>query len=1107
MKIKLLQLIVMLSKYAFVGLFLQALTFSLLLASEINAQENKSVREVFIDIQLQDADIFETFRTIESQTKFKFNYEKKDLKSSGRISIKARKKSVADILMEISREANLKFRQVNNNINVNKLSNGKDNEKLIEIIIQDVEITGRVVSEEDSEGLPGVSVIVKGTTQGTVTDVEGNYTISAPEDGILVFSSVGFLSEEIIIGGQSVINLTMIPDVTALEEIVVIGYGEVDKRDITGAVGSIRSENIVRANPVQTAKALQGQVAGVNVQRVNGRPGAAYNINIRGLSSINFSNEPLVVIDGVMGGNMNLLDPNDIQSMDVLKDASSTAIYGSRGANGVIIITTKKGKTGKPQVSYDGYVGSKRPAHLPDMMNAQQFYKAAVLDMQMDGGSPRIFTTTEVDNYESGRTTDWLDLVTSPSLQTSHSLSVGGGSENTTYHFSGGYLNEGGNLLNTKFERYNIKGSIDSKLNDIVKVGFTGYYTFSVQALGSDEALRGAYRARPTGVVFYDEVLNPGENQDLDRNGYAVWMGINDKQVPNPILDVMPENFQDETRTSNFYGNAYIEITPLKGLSFRSSLSTAIEDARKGYFRGTFTKWGVAARQPMARRNTGQLNNWTLDNILTYTKSFGDHNLSISGVQSAFEERIETMNSQVENLPYNSLWYAMGTAANITNFQTNLTERSLLSYMARIIYGFKGKYLLTLTSRWDGASQLSEDNKWEFFPSAAVAWRIGDEEFIQNLGLFSDLKFRVSYGYVGNSSVRPYSTQANLFNTAYDFGGNPAFGFAPANLGNRALTWEKSQELNLGLDFGLFNNRITSSLEFYSRKTVDLIMQQQLPTSTGFDQVTSNVGEVRNSGVEVTLNTVNIASNKFTWNTNINFSTNKNEILELYGGDIKEDVGNKWFVGHPIQVNYYYKFDGIWQLDEADEAANYNQVPGSVKVVDQNEDGQITSTDDRVILGSPQPKWLMGMTNNLRYNNFDFSFLMYFSQGAQFRNSMLSGTMGRPMTGRYNSLNLNYWTSQNPTNDYYSGAVPNPWREAIQYQDASFLRISDITFGYSIPRQTLDRLKISKFRIYAQVINPFLFHNFDGMDPEYNSGTFGDDVPSATYLLGVNLSF
>lgn len=1107
MKIKLLQLIVMLSKYAFIGLFLQSLTFSLLLAEEMNAQDHKSVREVYIDIQLQDADVFEAFSTIESQTKFKFNYERKDLKTSGRISLKASEISVADILMTISKEANLKFRQVNNNINVNKVTTQKSNEKVIEIIIDDVEITGRVTSKEDNEGLPGVSVIVKGTTQGTVTDVDGRYLIKAPEDGILVFSSVGFLSEEITIGGQSVINLVMTPDITSLEEIVVIGYGEVDKKDVTGAVGTIKSENIVRANPVQTAKALQGQVAGVNVQRVNGRPGAAYNINIRGLSSINFSNEPLVVIDGVMGGNMNLLDPNDIQSMDVLKDASATAIYGSRGANGVIIITTKKGTTGKPQVSYNGYVGQKRPAHLPEMMNAQQWYKATYLDKIMDGGSTRAFTTTEVENYEAGRSVDWIDLVTSPSLQTNHSISVGGGSEKTTYHFSGGYLNEGGSLLNTKYERYNIKGSMDSKLNDLIKVGFTAYYTYGVQNLGSNEALRSAYRARPTGVVYFDEILNPAENQDLDWNGLAVWMAINDKQVPNPILDVQPENFQDETRTSNFYGNAYVEITPLKGLSFRSSLSTGIEDMRFGQFRGTFTKWGVASRLPMAIRNTGQLTNWTLDNILSYTKSFGDHNLTVTGVQSAFQERYETMNSQVENLPYNSLWYAMGTAANITTFNTNLVERSILSYMARIIYGFKGKYLLTLTSRWDGASQLSEGNKWDFFPSAAVAWRIGDEQFIQDLGLFSDLKFRVSYGYVGNSSVRPYSTQANLLNTAYDFGGTPAFGFAPANLGNRALTWEKSQELNFGLDFGFLNNRITSSLEIYNRKTVDLILQQKLPTSTGFDEVTSNVGQVRNSGVEVTLNTVNIASDKFNWSTNINFSTNKNEILELYGGDITEDVGNKWFVGQPIQVNYYYKFDGIWQLDEADEASNYNQVPGSVKVVDQNNDGRITSTDDRVVLGSPQPKWIMGMTNKMTYSNFDFSFLMYFHQGAQYRNSMLQGTMGDIGSGRYNLLNLNYWTSLNPTNDYYSGVVPNPYREAIQYQDASFLRISDITFGYTIPRQTLDRLKISNFRIYAQIINPFLFHDFDGMDPEYNSGTYQDDVPSATYLLGVNLSF
>ena len=430
--------------------------------------------------------------------------------------------------------------------------------------------------------------------------------------------------------------------------------------------------------------------------------------------------------------------------------------------------------------------------------------------------------------------------------------------------------------------------------------------------------------------------------------------------------------------------------------------------------------------------------------------------------------------------------------------------------MGRFIYGFKNKYLLTLTARWDGASQLSEGNKWDVFPSAAVAWRLGDEEFIKSVDAISDMKLRVSYGFVGNSAVSPYSTQARLINTPYDFGGSPAFGFAPGNLADKSLKWEKSQELNIGLDMGFIENRITASLEIYNRKTVDLIYNEQIPNSTGFGQITTNVGEVSNNGVELTLNTVNIRNDNFMWTTNVNFSRNVNEVVSIGSEGILADISTGLFVGQPLGANYFYQFDGIWQTDQATQAAEYGQVPGSVRVVDQNNDGKISSgadEDDRVVLGSVQPDWLMGITNKFNLGNFDLSFLIYISQGAQFRNDMLKGTMGDINSGRYNALVLDYWTVNNPTNEYYGPGISNPYRQAIQYQDASFVRISDITFGYTLPNVTLEKMGFSNFRMYAQIINPFVFHNFDGMDPEYNTGIYNDDVPFATYSFGVSLSF
>ncbi|MEQ8580461.1 MAG: TonB-dependent receptor [Marinoscillum sp.] len=968
-----------------------------------------------------------------------------------------------------------------------------------------------VVTDDQNTAIPGVSILVQGTSTGTVTDFDGNYALEVQgSDAVLVFSSIGFHSQNVPVGTRSTINISMEPDVTSLEEVVVIGYGQVEKKDVTGAIASVESKDIVRANPVQAAKAIQGQAAGVIVTKQNSRPGAGYNINIRGLSSIDYSNEPLVVIDGVMGGDINALNPADIQSMDILKDASSTAIYGSRGANGVIIITTKRGTTGKPVVSYNGYVGVKTPNHLPDMMNAQQFYKASVTDNELNGGTSRPFTSTEIDLVESGKSTNWLDEISGPAMQTNHSISVGGGSGTTNYHFSAGYLGEGGNLKHTEFQRYNIKGSMDSKVNDFLKVGFTANYSFAKQQMGSNEALRSAYRARPTGVAHYDDILNPDENQDFEWNGYAAWMGINDKQVLNPLMEIHPDNFQDETRSNTFFGNAYLELTPIEGLSIKSAISASVDNSRFGQFRGTMTKDRKTTLLPRSFRQTDDISNYTLDNIITYKKGLGDHDIMITGAQSSFFERNEEMDSYVDEIPYNSLWYAYGTGRP-ASLDTRLTERSLLSYMGRVIYGYKSKYILTLTSRWDGASQLSEGNKWDFFPSAAVAWRLGEEDFINSIEAISDMKLRVSYGLVGNSSVSPYSTQARLVNTAYDFGGSEAFGFAPANLADRNLKWEKSKELNIGLDMGFIKNRIGASLEVYSRKTVDLIYNEQIPTSSGFSSVTTNVGEVANRGIELSLNTVNIASTKFKWTTSINFARNVNEILSIGNDGIQADIATGLFVGHPLKAHYDYEFDGIWQLDEADQAAEYDQVPGSVKVVDQNGDGMISSNediDDRTIIGSEQPDWTMGMTNKFTYGNFDFSFLIYTSQGATYRNSMLSGTMGEIGAGRYNALNLNYWTVNNPSNEYYGpGIANNPFRGAVFYQDASFVRISDITLGYTLPGTALDKYGFSNFRMYVQISNPFVFHDFDGMDPEFNSSTYNDGIPSSTYLFGLNVSF
>lgn len=970
-------------------------------------------------------------------------------------------------------------------------------------------VTGKITDAESGEGLPGVSVVLKGTQKGTITDTDGSFSISVPDaNAVLIFSFVGYASQEIVVGNNSVINLSLSEDLQTLNEMVVVGYGEQRKKDLTGAVASLQTKDITRANPVMAAKAIQGQVAGATVTKTSNKPGAPYGITIRGENTINNSTEPLVVIDGLMGGNLNTLNPNDIQSMDILKDASSTAIYGARGANGVIIITTKKGVSGKPRVSYDAYVGAKVPGHLPRLMNSQEFYKATFTDRVLEGATGNTFTTAEKANVDAGKTTDWVDLITDPALQMSHNLSVSGGTDKTTYRFSGGLLQENGNVLYTGFKRYNLNAGLDSKLGERFKVGFTAYASYGSQQVGSGESLRGAYRARPTGTNLYSELANPSESKDININGYAYWMGINDAQVPHPSVDIDPKQSQLLTTNMTFMGNTYVEFEPVKGLTFRSSLSAISTNERLGDWRGQYSKAQIGAK-PRAQFDQRILGSYTIDNIANYNLNLSKHKFTLTALQSAFYQRNEAYLIAASNLPYDSYWYALNTGT-ITNLQSSLTERSLSSYMGRINYSYGDKYLLTVTGRSDGASQLSEGNKWAFFPSVAVAWRLSEEKFIQNLNVFSNLKLRLSYGQVGNSTVNPYSTQAGLLATGYDFDGAAATGFAPLNLANKDLKWERSSEQNIGIDFGFFKNRINASLELYNRKTVDLILNQKIPTVTGFNQVIANIGQIENKGVELTLNTANIVRKDFNWNSTFTFTKNNNKLLQLYGGTQTVDKGNRLFVGYPIRGNFDYKFDGIWQTTDKDLATKYGQVPGAVRVVDQNNDGKISSAegvDDRVYLGTQLPNYLIGFTNRLSFKNIDFSFFMYYRNGTQYNNSTLSGTFG-DMGTRYNKLaGLDYWRSDNPSNTYFGVVAANPYRNAINYQNATFLRISDLTLGYTLPTALMSRLKLAAARVYLQSSNPFVFSKFTGFDPEFNSAIFQDDVPSILYTFGINMSF
>ena len=973
------------------------------------------------------------------------------------------------------------------------------------------------VSDEEGVPLPGVNVVIKGSDTGTSTDFDGNYSISVSDSDVITFSYVGFIDQEIEVANAESFDISLEMGSDELEEIVLTGYGSVKKRDLTGAIAQIKTEVIQRANPIQAAASLQGQVAGVLVTRAKGRPGDDLDINIRGLN--NFDDEktrPLVVVDGIMGANINDINPGDIQTIDVLKDASSTAVYGARGANGVIIVTTKKGATGKPSVSYNGYYGIKTKAHIPDMLTSKQFYEL----YQDEDRYGRGFTAQEMYNVNNGITTDFIDLVTRDAIQQNHNFSVSGGSESTTYNFSAGKQLEEGLVQHADYGRLTLNAGIESLVSDKFKVGFTAYITQNERNWGSTEAVRSALRARPTGTPFFDDIVEPNKR---DTNfgpvgDLAFYMGINDSQVINPLVETDPDNFQRQRKSNSMIANAYFEYEIIPGLKFKTSYSAYTDNYREGQYAGTYTKTRKGSRSPVASTTQNKTSNYTVDNTLNYNKEFGKHSIDATALFSVFEEYNESMNIGVEDLPYKSLWHSLGTGATVTSYGSNLNEYSIVSYMGRINYGFDGKYLLTITGRQDGASQLADGNKWAFFPSAAIGWRMSEESFVKGLGVFDNLKLRASYGEVGNNaSISPYATQSNIFQTFYDFDGNPSLGYTINSLANQGVVWERSKELNFGLDFSLSGIRLSGTIEYYKRNTEDLILDDKVPNSTGFNNVLDNVGEIENSGIEVSLNSVNVSKGDFKWSSNLTFTANDDKVVKLAGG-ITEDIGNARFVGESVKAYYTYKFEGIWQLGQEAEAAEFGQVPGQVRIRDLNGDKKINS-DDRMIVGKGTPDWTAGLRNQFNYKNWDMSFFVYTRRGQMYSNAFLNGTYGDIASDRYNrSADLDYWTPDNPSNTYYN-PVTGPGlnsknerkggtsRVGLGYQLADFVRISDITMGYSLPNDILSELGVSRFRFYGQLQNPFIFSDFLSFDPEYNSGGNDDDLPALTVLFGVNINF
>jgi TonB-linked SusC/RagA family outer membrane protein len=1002
-------------------------------------------------------------------------------------------------------------------------------------------VQGRVLSE-DRVGFPGVNIIVKGTAQGTVTDADGNYSIAVSSvNDVLVFSSIGYETVEVVVGNRSTIDVDMVVDVKQLDEVVVVGYGTVKKSDVTGSLVSVTSD-VIKERPVQNVlQALQGRAAGMHVTS-NFKPGELPVVRIRGNRSLNASNDPLYVVDGIplISGNISDINPNDIASIEVLKDASATAIYGSRGANGVVLITTNKGAKGKVSVNVNSTYSLDSYHSLTDWMNGGQYidrwreslmngglYSTAqftdlntpvirgypdpdedISRMQLSqdpvamesvlmgyewedfiGGTVRMRNTTaeeqamgwpaQVPVYNSAniRSFDWIDQVTRQGITQSHQISLTSGTESSRLYLSLGYYDQLGVQRDQDYERFNTTVSGDITANNWLTLGASLIGSFSLQNFG----FMGPNTSNTGSKDLYSRATEQFPYA-LPRDADGRWIrnAGGNLSLWNPIIDI--DQTKNERRATSLMASLYAEIKFTPWLKYRMNFGPQFRHFRNGSWTGPDATSHLTNRPNTAGYTRTEDFSWVLENLLYSDKTFGDHTIGVTLLQSSQESRQERIATSVTSTIYDiSYWYDL--AANLngvpSSYGTGFTSNTLMSWMGRINYSFRDKYLLTASGRFDGASVLAEGHKWHFFPSLAVAWKLHEEEFMSFANAISELKPRFGFGVTGNSSVSPYTTTGPLSRNPYVFGSTPAIGYLPQLVRNPELEWEKTSQWNIGLDFGLFQNRLRGSLEIYDAKTNDLIMRKTLPAVSGYVEKLENVGKTRNRGIEITLSSVNIEKGDFTWTMDVNWSRNKEEIVELLSG--KEDMlAQRWFIGQPLQVYYQYENAGIWQntAEDLEEMAKFNAKghrfhPGTIKVVDQNGDYVITA-DDMVIRGSDRPKWTGGITNTFRYKNWTLSSFIYARVGQTYFGGYPNSYGGVWPNGRVEN---DVWSWDNPGGKWPMpnfGNVENI-TAAMQYHDGSFYAVRNIAVSFDFPGSMIDRFKINSLQLSAQVVNPFIF--------------------------------
>ena len=957
-------------------------------------------------------------------------------------------------------------------------------------------ITGRVTEAASGRPIAGAQVAVANAR--VVTDADGRYTLSGVPEGThtIRVSAIGHAPAThqvtVVTGRTLTLDLRLAAQVVELEGIVAVGYGTQRRSDVTGSIASVSSERLERVPTTSVEQVLQAALPGVSVTTSSSGAEEGNEIVIRGRNSIRASNAPLVVIDGMpYNGPLSEINQNDVASIDVLKDASSAAIYGARGANGVILITTRKGVQGKPRLGYRGHVGIQEAVNLPRLMTGPEWARWRC-DLLAGGRDceQRIWTLSERQGLAEGRSTDWIDLALRRGYQQQHNVSFSGGAEGTRYYVSGSLLDVNGIAKNDRFLRPSLRVNLDQKISSWLDMGTSSHVSLSDRS-GSPASFQSAFFMSPLGIPY-------GADGDP-----TVFPWPEDPFFSNPLQGLVSVS---DDRSRRLISNSYLQVgfPFLAGLSYRLNGGIEFSARDEGQYYGRNTAEGFGSRGKATVRNTTSTE-WTVENIARYGREIGKHTFDLTALYSAQASEWEMEGLESAGFPNDVLTYYQAHLAAGMTPSSSITEWGMVSQMGRFNYTYDGRYLLTLTTRRDGFSGFGANRKYGVFPSVALGWSVSNEAFWPEQDALSSLKLRLSYGENGNQAVGAYQTLARMSPYSYLENDATAPGFIPTSLANPELRWETTTSTNLGADFGLFGDRVRGTLDAYTSTTHDLLLDRQISAVHGITRVTQNIGRVGNRGVELSFTSQNVETPDFSWSSNFSISANRNKILSLYGNG-EDDVVNRWFVGKPISVNYDYIFAGVWQVgDDIASSAQPKAQPGDVRYADLNSDGKITDAD-RGFIGDRDADYVAGLNNTLRYRGVSLDFFLHSVQGPTRVNGLLHADH---FQGRRNMIVLPYWTPENPSNTFPANRLTaNPLATTFYtffYEDASFIRLKDATLSFDLPAALGTRLGAESLRLYVNGRNLWTSTEWTGLDPELE-GQMGIPL-QRTFSAGVNLAF